>query len=69
MGSVGRRTFSRDSARFGIEKGHTVRYYDRIISFNRLVDNRLGKVNGKKNGVHLPPQWIEWSFKEYYKRH
>ena len=41
---------------------HTVGDHDTILAFDCFIRDGFGKVNGQEDGVHLPANWVEWSF-------
>ena len=36
-----------------------------IFALNGFICNSFREVDGEKDGVHLPSDWVEWSFEEY----
>lgn len=44
---------------------HTVCDNDAVLALNSFIRNGFGKVDGQEDGVHLPSNWVEWSFQQH----
>lgn len=45
---------------------HTVCDNDTILALNSFIRHGLGQVDGQEDGVHLPSNWVEWSFQQHW---